>query len=84
MLTIGDLIKNKDYDYISYRLTPPEDWPEESIFAGICKSKNGELIPLDGDTYCKSEEVVFFEEWCDDEVKNGLTVVVKTEWTSTR
>ena len=80
MLTIGDLIKNKDYDFISYRVTPPEGRLEEDIFFGVCKSQNGQLISLDGDTYCESEEVLRWEEWSTDKVARGLTVVCEGEW----
>lgn len=79
-MVVKDLIKNKDYDYISWRLTPPKNWDEPSIFLGACKSVNGELIPLDDDTYYDDDVVVRYEEWSSDKVKNGLTVVVETEW----
>ena len=80
-MTIYDLIKNKDYDYVSYRLTLPEG---DSVFAGCFSSKNGEIIPLDGDIYDKNEEVLSYEEWArtEDNIQNGLTVVVKGEWIS--
>ena len=35
-MTIGDLIKNKDYDYVSYKLTLPND---SDTFAGCFASK---------------------------------------------
>ena len=54
-MTIGDLIKNKDYDYISYRLTLPNG---SDTFAGCFASKDGEIISLDGDIYNKDEEVL--------------------------
>ena len=79
-MTVKDLIKKKDYDYISWRLEPPEDWIEEDIFAGACKSKDGKLISIDGDSYSENEVVVRYEEWTDNDFKNGLTVVVKAEW----
>ena len=44
-MTIGDLIKNKDYDYVSYRLTLRD---ESGTFAGCFASKGGKIIPLDG------------------------------------
>lgn len=50
------------------------------MFFGCCKSKNGKLIPLDGDSYSDNEIVIRYEEWSKDFVKNGLTVVVETEW----
>ena len=80
-MTIGDLIKNKDYDYVSYRLTLPNS---DDTFAGCFASKDGEIIPLDGDIYDKDEEVLSYEEWSkqEDDINNGLTVVVKGEWIS--
>ena len=78
-MTIGDLIKKKDYDYVSYRLTLRD---ESDTFAGCFASKGGEIIPLDGDIYDKNEEVLRYEEWSKPKygIQNGLTVVVKTEW----
>ena len=77
-MTIGDLIKNKDYDYVSYRLTLDGD----DTFAGCFASKGGEIIPLDGDIYDNDEEVISYEEWSspEDDIQNGLTIVVKGEW----
>lgn len=79
-MTIKDLIANKDYDYISWRVTAPDCIEDDDIFFGACKSKNGELIPLDGDTYYDDEIVLRYEEWSKEDIKNGLTVVVETEW----
>ena len=78
-MTIGDLIKKKDYDYVSDRLTLRD---ESDTFAGCFASKGGEIIPLDGDIYDKNEEVLRYEEWSKPKygIQNGLTVVVKTEW----
>ena len=45
-MTIGDLIKTKDYDYVSYRLTLPDG---DDTFAGCFASQGGEIIPLDAD-----------------------------------
>ena len=80
-MTIGELIKNKDYDYISYRLTLRDG---NDTFAGCFASKDGEIIPLDGDIYDNDEEVLSYREWSkpEDGIDNGLTVVVKTEWIS--
>ena len=79
-MTIGDLIKSKDYDYVSYRLTLPNG---SDTFAGCFASKGGEIISLDGDIYSNDEEVLSYEEWSqlEDDIQNGLTIVVKTEWT---
>ena len=80
-MTIGDLIKNKDYDYISYRLTLPNG---DNTFAGCFASKDGEIISLDGDIYDKNEEVLSYEEWTspEDDIQNGLTIVVECKWIS--
>lgn len=77
-MIIGDLIKNKDYDYVSYRLILPDGG---DTFAGCFASKNDEIVPLDGDIYSKDEEVLSYEEWDNPEegIKKGLTVVVKGE-----
>ena len=78
-MTIGDLIKNKDYDYINYRIALQDPRFTEPIFAGVCKSENGKLISLDGDTYSEGEEVISWEEWSSPVIRNGLTVVVDEE-----
>lgn len=79
--TIKDLIKEKDYDYVSYRITLPGD---RDIFAGCFKSKGGKIIPLDGDIYSEDEEILRYEEWKLPEkgIKTGLTVIVKGKWIS--
>ena len=79
-MIIRDLIKNKDYDYISWRVTAPASFVEPDIFFGACKSENGKLIPIDGDSYYDDEVVVSYEEWSNDKIKRGLTVVVEAEW----
>ena len=67
ILKVKDLIKHKDYVYISYILKMPDDKVRiygESIFIGEAASKNGELISLDGDTiYDKQDMVVEYKEW---------------------
>lgn len=84
VLTIGDLIKKKDYDCISVRITSPPSIAEyePDMFFGICHSENGKLIADDGDTYSEKEEVLSYEEWDDPEnkIKNGLTVVLQGHW----
>lgn len=76
-MIVKDLIKNKDYDYISWRVTLPEKYGGGDIFFGQCRSQNGELISLDGDIYSEEDSVISYEEWSDDEIKNGLTVICK-------
>lgn len=80
-MTVKDLIANKDYDYISWRVTSPKHFDDPDIFFGACKSKNGELIPLDWDSYSENEIVLRYEEWTSDTIKNGLTIVTEAEWT---
>lgn len=90
--TIGDIIKGKNYDYVSYRVCfekegyegiLPDYYFTEGMFTGAFAVNNGEIIPLDGDTYYKTEEVVESEEWTqltdERETINGLTVVVEGE-----
>lgn len=78
--TIGDLIKDKDYDYISYRLTMIDK--SQSFFAGCFRSESGKIIPLNGDVYGFDEEVLRYEEWSKPEegIYKGLTVVVDYDW----
>lgn len=81
-MTVGDLIKNKDYDYISWRILLPKFYDVEDIFIGCCKSVGGKLISLDDDTiYDEYDEVLRWEEWSKPEkgIENGLTVVVKCD-----
>lgn len=80
--TIGDLIKNKDYDYVEYRVTIPSANEQKDIFAGAFRTESGKIIPLDGDIYDKNKEVIKSEEWSDLEngIKNGLTVIVSGGW----
>lgn len=82
-MKVKDLIKNKDYDYISYRLKMPDDKVRiygESIFIGEAASKNGNLISLDGDIIYDEEDVVVeYKEWrkTEENINNGLTVIIK-------
>ena len=85
-MRVKDLIKNKDYDYISWRIKVDEadrdKIGEDDIFFGVCYSRNSSLIPLDGDIYSEDEVVLSYEEWSNPEkgIVNGLTVVVEGEW----
>lgn len=80
-MTVGDLIRNKDYDYISWRMIIPGLFDGDSLFFGCTKSENGKLISLDGDTYSEGEEIISWEEWSNPEkgIVNGLTVVTEGE-----
>ena len=85
-MIVKDLIKDKDYDYISWRVMLPDNVGNEDIFFGCCASKNGKLISLDGDVYSDEEDVLKYEEWSspEEEVKNGLTVVIEADWLKSR
>lgn len=79
-MTVSDLIKNKDYDYIEWRIMNP-DRTSDMLF-GITSSKNGKLISLDGDSYCEDTEIISYKEWNnpDEEIQNGLTIIFEVEW----
>lgn len=79
-MTVKDLIKEKDYDYISWRVTLPKKIGGGDTFFGATASKDGELISLDGDIYDEETKVLEFEEWSSEEIKNGLTIVYEGEW----
>lgn len=76
--TIGDLIKNKDYDYVEYRVIIPFTDEQRDIFAGAFKVKSGQIISIDGGIYDSDKEVIKSEEWSNPEkgIKNGFTVIV--------
>lgn len=79
-MKIKELIDKKDYDLIEWRITAPYDYEKKDMLFGHCKSENGVLISLDGDSYCEDSEILSYEEWSDGEVINGLTIVEEVEW----
>ena len=81
-MTVGDLIKDKDYDYISWRATLPEKIGGGDTFIGCTMSENGKLFALDGDVYSEKTEVLEYREWSKEEegIKNGLTIVYEGDW----
>lgn len=76
--TIGDLIKNKDYDYVEYRINVSFTDEQKDIFAGAFRTESGKIIPLDGGIYDSDKEVIKSEEWSNPEkgIKNGITIIV--------
>lgn len=76
--TIGDLIKDKDYDYVEYRVTIPSADEQKDVFAGAFRTESGKIITLDGGIYDSDKEIIKSEEWSDLEkgIKNGLTITV--------
>ena len=79
-VTVRDIVQNDDYDGIEWRITTPEYWDEPDMLFGACKFINGELIPLDGDTYSLDETVVRYQKWSGGDIQNGLIVVTEAEW----
>lgn len=90
--TIGEIIADRNYDYVSYRQRfdkkkykkrLPSYYFKEGMFAGAFEVENGKIKPLDGDTYSLKEEVIESEEWVGmtDEGKpiTGLTIITKGE-----
>lgn len=76
--TIGELIKDKDYDYVSYRIDYPGCDEEQGAFAGVFAAVDGRIVPLDGDYYGLDEEVLESQEWSDPDqgIEHGFLVVV--------
>lgn len=67
--TIGDIIAGKNFDYVSYRGydekrdSPPATGNNiDGEFCGCFKVADGKIIPLDGDSYYDSEDVIASEE----------------------
>ena len=87
--TIGDIITGKNFDYVSYRGydekrdSPPATGNNiDGEFCGCFKVADGKIIPLDGDSYYDSEDVIASEEWTmpAEGIEKGLTVVVEMEF----
>ena len=82
--TIKDILNNAghDFDYVSYRIPNNDD--DFGEFAGCFKTKNGNIIPLDGDSYSEEETVLASEEWTSFEngITHGLTVIVNLKFMS--
>ena len=77
-LTIGDLIKNKDYNYVEYRINISFTDEQKDVFAGAFRTESGNIIPLDGGIYDSDKKVIKSEEWSNPEkgIKNGITIIV--------
>jgi hypothetical protein len=81
-MTVKDLIKHNDYDYMMWRITLPEWLGGGDTFMGATRSEGGKLISLDGDTYYEDREVLRYREWRDLKhgIENGVTIVIDGEW----
>lgn len=71
---IKDLIKDKDYDYIEYRIPSRES--NDGEFAGAFRVEDGKIISIDGDSYNEEERVYAAEEWSDNRYPHALTILV--------
>lgn len=78
--TARDIIQDKQYDYISYRIYKDRKEEYRNAFR---TSKHGCFIPLAYKTrspwaeICPEDaEVICSEEWSTPEIKRGLTIVV--------
>lgn len=80
-MTVRDLLDKKDYAYVEWRVTAPENIvDEEDILFGYCEVVNGNLISGDGDSYDEDTEVLRYEEWLTQDKELCLTIVEEVEW----
>lgn len=87
--TVGEIIKNKNYDYVSYRcylanrcyLTKEQSSTknEDTLFLGCFKVVDGEIDAMDDGVYNKDMPVLASEEWSNPEcgIHKGLTIIVE-------
>lgn len=80
-MTIGELVAEKTYDYVEYRLkvTGAPDDDKYGILVGCFRVQNGRIVSLNGDIYSYNEKVFLYKKWKDKKrgIKSGLTVVVQ-------
>lgn len=74
MGTFYDLFKDKNYECVEVYL---KDDDVDSYFAGLFEWQNNLIILLDGDVYSEDMEVLSYEEFETNDVKNGLKIVVE-------
>lgn len=74
VVLIKDLIKDKDYEYVEYRVPSKES--NNGEFAGAFRVKDGKIISIDGDSYDEEERVYAAEEWSNDKYPHALTIIV--------
>lgn len=75
-LPLRDILEkfgNRDYEYIQFRCLWRCDGCDYDEYFGCCSYKNGELIPLDGDSYSLDDKYIRAEEG-EFEGGVGLTV----------
>ena len=82
-MKVKDLIQNKNYDRVEVFITLPGN--KGSAMIGVAKCEDGQLFPLDDDTYddIEREEVASYQEFINPEkgIQRGLTVTIQGEWT---
>ena len=71
------------YCSVCHKKVYKTDYANQKIKSKYCPNC-GAIMDLDGDIYDNYEEVISYEEWSqpEDDIQNGLTVVVKGEWIS--
>ena len=72
------LFSNK-YNLIQIHDNTPVGEDDIVGFAGVCKVENGEVIPLDGDSYTKHMTVIAYKEFTTDNGDLGLDLLV-SDW----
>lgn len=80
-LTVKDALEccGRDRDNIDviFRTYGPND---EDLFAGYCRYENGELIPLDKDTYSLNDKIIDWILTYNIGEPEFLTVWYESEW----
>lgn len=71
--------RNLENTDIMYRTNSPVE-AEEDMLMGYCRYENGNLISLDGDSYCLDDEIVKYEMSKDDNGNEYLVVWTESEW----
>ena len=75
-MTIKDLIKGKDYEYIARVNVLPNG---QRDVVGFFKIVNGKIFSSEGQTYPENEEIFKYEEWSlpEDGIRTSLTIFVR-------
>lgn len=86
-MTIKEILKGKDCEFVEVRKIYEGDGLREDVFTGAFKVVGGEIIPLDHDTYSLAEEYDGYTFWGDGDGKtfndvNIRLTVWKTEHTN--
>ena len=62
-------------------MTAPKSFISTSkIFFGVCRSEGGKLVSMDDDIYDDFNEVIEYDEFTNENVKNGLYILCPMKW----